>query len=214
MDKISQLPLRDFTDLANNKLKEPPGHTTVNEIFGDSFKLIKRRKRLFGDTDRNLRGSILLLDDSIGVWMSGEMLSFSMTAPLNTTLTPLVGESEYVPARSLKKRIFKLVPNLDAPMSESTRRLHMDGGLSSLWCINARQRNALRLPIDSGAMQYNTLQNILNYTYFHFSSPSMSPQTTLCLWRMVQGGRRDLNVPNCAGAPGTHYFFGHPTQQI
>ena len=52
--------------------------------------------------DRKLRGRVLLLNDSIGVWISGEMLSLSMKAPLNTTLTRLVGKSEYVPARILK----------------------------------------------------------------------------------------------------------------
>ena len=46
-----------------------------------------------GNVDRKLRGRILLLDDSIGVWMSGEKLSLSVKAPLNTTLARLVGES-------------------------------------------------------------------------------------------------------------------------
>ena len=47
MDNNSHLPLRDITDLANNKLKEPLGHTTVDKILDDSFKLIKPRKKPF-----------------------------------------------------------------------------------------------------------------------------------------------------------------------
>ena len=164
MDNNSHLQLRDITDLANNKLKEPLGHTTVDKILDDSFKLIKSRKNPSGDVDRKLRGRILLVDNSIWVWMSGEMLSLSMKAPSNTTLTPLVGEFKYVSAKSLKKRIFKLVSNQDAPMLESTLRLHMDGGPSSLWCVNAHQRNAFRHPIDSGSTRYNTLQNFMNHT--------------------------------------------------
>ena len=46
MDSNSHLPLHDITNLANNKLKEPLGHATVDEILGDSFKLINPTKAL------------------------------------------------------------------------------------------------------------------------------------------------------------------------
>ena len=46
----------------------------------------------------------MLLDDSIGVWMSGEIFVDESTIEYNPYP---VGETEYVPARSLKKRIFK-----------------------------------------------------------------------------------------------------------
>ena len=65
-------------------------------------------------------------------------------------------------------------------MLESTRRLHMDGRPSSLWYVNADQQNAFRPLVDSGSMQCNTLQNFMNHTLFHFSSPLKSPWTTLC----------------------------------
>ena len=47
MDNNSHLPSRGITDQAKKKLKEPLGHTTVDEILGDSFKLIKPRKKPF-----------------------------------------------------------------------------------------------------------------------------------------------------------------------
>ena len=89
-DSNSRLPLRDITGLAYNNLIEPHGHTKVDEILGDSFKLIKPRKKPFWRRGQ-LRGRILLLDDGIGVWMSGEMLSLSMKAPFNKTFILLVG---------------------------------------------------------------------------------------------------------------------------
>ena len=46
-DGNSRLPLYDITNLANIKLKEPLGHMMVDEILGDSFKLIKPHKKPF-----------------------------------------------------------------------------------------------------------------------------------------------------------------------
>ena len=46
-DSNSRLPLYDITNLANNNLKEHLGHTTVDGILADSFKLIKPRKKPF-----------------------------------------------------------------------------------------------------------------------------------------------------------------------
>ena len=89
--------------------------------------------------------------------MSGEMLSLSMKAPLNTTLGfPLVGEFDYVPARSLKKGILKPVSNQDAPMLEYVRRLHMDGRPSSLWCV-CKRTPVERVWAQCGTMRYGTL---------------------------------------------------------
>ena len=99
-------------------------------------------------------------------------------------------------------------------MLESVRRLHMDGGPSSLWRFNAHRRNVFQPLIDSGSMRCNTLQNSMNRTLLHFSSPLTSSRTTLCQQRMVQAGIRDLKIPNCARTPGTHYFLGHPTHQM
>ena len=61
---------------------------TVDDILGDAFKLIKPPLKALLETGTE---RALPRDDSIG-----------MKAPLNTALTPLVGESEYVSVRSSK----------------------------------------------------------------------------------------------------------------
>ena len=103
MDNNSHLPLHNITDLANNKLKEPLGHMTVDKILNDLFKLIKPHKKPFWRCGQKAKRKDFVSRQQHWGLDEWRNVIFVDESTIEYNPYPCWWESEYVSARSSKK---------------------------------------------------------------------------------------------------------------
>ena len=152
-DSNSRLPLRDITDLAGNRLKEPLGHTTVDEIFGDSFKLVGARKKPFWRRGQKAKRKDSASRQNLGLddWRN---VVFVYESTIEYNPYPVGGRIRVRASEELEEK------NLQASFKSGRTNVGIYAAIAygrRTKLIMVRKRTPAEPLIDAGSMRCNTL---------------------------------------------------------